>query len=77
MIRMVNMGAVIHQMHFHGNHVWTVRRNGADFPRSGGRVNDEGPATGVVAGPSCRPAGTCYSCAGSGSIVRASTGGVR
>ena len=33
MIRMVNLGAVIHQMHFHGNHVWTLRRNGVDFPR--------------------------------------------
>ena len=42
MIRMVNVGAVIHQMHFHGNHVWTVRRNGADFPRSSGRVDAEG-----------------------------------
>jgi len=44
LIRMVNVGAVIHQMHFHGNHVWTVRRNGADFPRSGGRVDPEGHA---------------------------------
>lgn len=42
LVRMVNLGAVIHQMHFHGNHVWTVRRNGTDFPRSGGRVDDEG-----------------------------------
>lgn len=42
MIRMVNVGAVIHQMHFHGNHVWTVRRNGADFPRSVARVDAEG-----------------------------------
>jgi FtsP/CotA-like multicopper oxidase with cupredoxin domain len=42
LIRMVNLGAVIHQMHFHGNHVWTVRRNGADFPRRDGRVDDEG-----------------------------------
>ena len=42
MIRMVNAGAVVHQMHFHGNHVWTVRRDGVDFPRSGGRVDAEG-----------------------------------
>ncbi len=42
LIRLVNLGAVIHQMHFHGNHVWTVRRNGDDFPRNGGRVNEEG-----------------------------------
>jgi len=44
MIRMVNMGAVIHQMHFHGNHVWTLRRNGADFPRAAGIVDAEGHA---------------------------------
>lgn len=34
LIRMVNAGVVAHQMHFHGNHVWTLRRNGVDFPRS-------------------------------------------
>lgn len=33
LIRMVNVGVAIHQMHFHGNHVWTVRRNLTDFPR--------------------------------------------
>ena len=42
MVRLVNLGAVIHQMHFHGNHVWTVRSNGEDFPRSAGRVDQEG-----------------------------------
>ena len=42
MIRLVNLGAVIHQMHFHGNHVWTVRQNGEDFPRSAGHVDPEG-----------------------------------
>jgi hypothetical protein len=42
LIRLLNTGVVVHQMHFHGNHVWTVRRNGVDFPRSGGRVDDEG-----------------------------------
>jgi FtsP/CotA-like multicopper oxidase with cupredoxin domain len=42
MIRMVNLGAVIHQMHFHGNHVWTLRRDGDDFPRSKGHVDAEG-----------------------------------
>ena len=35
MIRLVNLGAAIHQMHFHGNHVWTVRKDLQDFPRSG------------------------------------------
>lgn len=44
LIRMVNTGVVIHQMHFHGNHVWTVRRNGIDFPRRDGRVDGEGHA---------------------------------
>ncbi len=42
LIRMVNAGIVAHQMHFHGNHVWTVRRNGNDFPRSIGRIDEEG-----------------------------------
>ena len=42
LIRMVNVGAVVHQMHFHGNHVWTVRRNGRDFPRTDGHVDAEG-----------------------------------
>lgn len=39
LIRFVNVGVVVHQMHFHGNHVWTVRRNGRDFPRSAGNVD--------------------------------------
>ncbi|WP_242682329.1 multicopper oxidase domain-containing protein [Herbiconiux sp. SYSU D00978] len=42
LIRMVNAGIVGHQLHFHGNHVWTLRSNGTDFPRSGGRVSAEG-----------------------------------
>ena len=42
LIRMVNAGLVVHQMHFHGNHVWQVRNNGADLPRSGGTIDDEG-----------------------------------
>lgn len=44
MVRMVNAGVVIHQMHYHGNHVWTLRRNGRDFPREAalGRVDAEG-----------------------------------
>ena len=32
LIRMVNLGVAIHQMHFHGNHVWTVRRNLSRLP---------------------------------------------
>jgi FtsP/CotA-like multicopper oxidase with cupredoxin domain len=44
LIRLVNVGAVVHQMHFHGNHVWTLRRNGADFPRLAGHVDVEGHA---------------------------------
>jgi FtsP/CotA-like multicopper oxidase with cupredoxin domain len=44
LIRMVNLGAVVHQMHFHGNHVWTLRRNGNDFPRRAGSVDAEGHA---------------------------------
>ncbi|MGA8847810.1 MAG: multicopper oxidase domain-containing protein [Nocardioides sp.] len=42
LIRMVNVGAVVHQMHFHGNHVWTVRKNDLEYPRDGrlGRIED-------------------------------------
>ncbi|MFL4476793.1 multicopper oxidase domain-containing protein [Paeniglutamicibacter sp. ORCA_105] len=42
LMRMVNAGIVDHQLHYHGNHVWTVRSNGEDFPRSGGRVTPGG-----------------------------------
>jgi FtsP/CotA-like multicopper oxidase with cupredoxin domain len=42
LMRMVNAGVVDHQLHYHGNHVWTVRANGVDFPRSGGRVSPAG-----------------------------------
>jgi FtsP/CotA-like multicopper oxidase with cupredoxin domain len=42
LMRMVNAGIVDHQLHFHGNHVWTVRANGTDFPRTGGRVSPAG-----------------------------------
>lgn len=42
LIRLVNPGIVFHQMHFHGNHLWTVRRNGHDFPRTGGYVDSGG-----------------------------------
>ncbi len=41
MIRLVNLGVAIHQMHFHGNHVWTVRRNAQDFPRRGAEARME------------------------------------
>ncbi|WP_461174846.1 multicopper oxidase domain-containing protein [Arthrobacter sp. Z1-9] len=42
LMRMVNAGIVDHQLHYHGNHVWTVRANGYDFPRERGRVSPEG-----------------------------------
>jgi hypothetical protein len=42
LMRMVNTGIVDHQLHYHGNHVWTVRANGIDFPRSNGRVSPQG-----------------------------------
>jgi len=42
LIRLVNAGVVVHQMHFHGNHVWTLRRDGVDFPRTGGSIDAEG-----------------------------------
>jgi FtsP/CotA-like multicopper oxidase with cupredoxin domain len=42
LMRMVNTGIVDHQLHYHGNHVWTVRANGIDFPRTHGRVTPGG-----------------------------------
>lgn len=42
LMRMVNAGIADHQLHYHGNHVWTVRTDGLDFPRSGGRVSPAG-----------------------------------
>ena len=42
LMRMVNAGIVDHQLHYHGNHVWTVRANGIDFPRTNGRVSPQG-----------------------------------
>jgi hypothetical protein len=42
LMRMVNAGIVDHQLHYHGNHVWTVRANGLDFPREGGHVSPDG-----------------------------------
>jgi hypothetical protein len=42
MMRFVNTGVVHHQLHFHGNHVWAVSRNGSMFPRSGGVVGPDG-----------------------------------
>jgi len=42
MMRFVNTGVVHHQLHFHGNHVWAVGRNGRMFPRSGGLVGTDG-----------------------------------
>ncbi|VXB30255.1 Multicopper oxidase [Arthrobacter sp. 9AX] len=42
LMRMLNAGIVDHQLHYHGNHVWTVRTNGDDLPRENGRVSPEG-----------------------------------
>lgn len=42
LMRFLNAGVVHHQLHFHGNHLWTVSRNGAPFPRTGGRVDADG-----------------------------------
>ena len=46
LIRMVNLGVAIHQMHFHGNHVWTVRRNLSRLPE--GRPPRAGSTAGHV-----------------------------
>ncbi|MGY2746919.1 multicopper oxidase domain-containing protein [Arthrobacter sp. UYCu723] len=42
LMRFLNAGIVHHQLHFHGNHLWTAGRNGEMFPRSGGRVDADG-----------------------------------
>jgi hypothetical protein len=42
LIRLVNAGVVVHQMHFHGNHVWTIRRDGVELSRSHATVDAEG-----------------------------------
>jgi plastocyanin len=42
LMHFVNAGLVHHQLHFHGNHLWTVRRNGEPFPRSGGHIDADG-----------------------------------
>lgn len=43
-LRLVNTGVAIHQLHFHGNHVWTFRHDNADLPRrpSGDAVDRSG-----------------------------------
>ena len=33
-VRMVNTGVAVHQMHFHGNHIWTYRRENVELSRS-------------------------------------------
>lgn len=42
MVRMVNAGIANHQIHFHGNHLWTVRRNNVEWPRDFGMVDEDG-----------------------------------
>lgn len=42
LMRFLNAGVVHHQLHFHGNHLWTVNRNGSMFPRTGGRIDADG-----------------------------------
>ena len=42
LLRAVNIGIAIHQLHFHGNHIWTVAMNGKVLPRTGGTVDADG-----------------------------------
>ncbi|WP_081747066.1 multicopper oxidase domain-containing protein [Arthrobacter sp. H5] len=42
LVRLINPGICFHQMHFHGNHLWTVRRNNVDWPRHEGFVDPDG-----------------------------------
>ena len=41
-VRLVNAGIAFHQIHFHGNHLWTVRRNNVEWPREFGHVDEDG-----------------------------------
>lgn len=41
-VRMVNTGVAVHQLHFHGNHVWTFRQNNVEFDRDRATVDSEG-----------------------------------
>jgi hypothetical protein len=42
LMRFLNAGVVHHQLHFHGNHLWTVNRNGKMFPRAAGNIDSDG-----------------------------------
>ncbi|QTG82032.1 multicopper oxidase domain-containing protein [Arthrobacter crystallopoietes] len=42
LVRVVNCGIVFHQMHFHGNHLWTVRCDNEDWSRDEGHVGEDG-----------------------------------
>jgi FtsP/CotA-like multicopper oxidase with cupredoxin domain len=42
LLRLVNTGVAIHQMHFHGNHVWTLARDGLALSRRAAVVDAEG-----------------------------------
>ncbi len=41
-VRMVNTGIAVHQMHFHGNHVWTYRRENEELSRVRADIGDDG-----------------------------------
>jgi hypothetical protein len=41
-VRMVNTGVAVHQMHFHGNHIWTHRRENRDLSRTRAVVSADG-----------------------------------
>lgn len=42
LVRLINPGIVQHQMHFHGNHIWTARWNNRHMSRSDGYVDASG-----------------------------------
>jgi len=41
-LRMINTGVAVHQMHFHGNHIWTFRRSNIDLLRDRAMVSADG-----------------------------------
>ena len=41
-LRLVNAGVAVHQLHFHGNHVWSFRRRNAEMSRTQAFVDELG-----------------------------------
>ena len=66
---MVNTGVAVHQMHFHGNHIWTFRRENVELSRS---TADASPRTGTSACSSGRTSSSSTRCSAPTSCCRSS-----